>query len=83
MMLPPLNSLPREGLVVFMAAEACLTARKQLVIGQRTEQANAEGTHESAFTRMTSMNCSGVMSQSGVAVAMPALAKKTSSRPSS
>lgn len=44
MMLPPLNSLPREGLVVFMAAEACLTARKQLVIGQRTQQANAEGT---------------------------------------
>ena len=30
MMLPPLDSFPREGLVFNMAADACLTARKQL-----------------------------------------------------
>jgi len=56
MMLPPPNSFPRDGFGFFISADAYLIARK----------------HESEFMRMTSLNCSTVISDRTLPVAMPA-----------
>ena len=37
MILPPLNSLPRDGFVFFIAAEPCFTARKHLQVDSATD----------------------------------------------
>ena len=58
MMLPPLYSLPRDGFVCFIAAEACLTASRHL--GTTQPKASSDDdivTHDSELTRIVSMNC--------------------------
>ena len=73
MMLPPLKSLPREGLTFFIASEPYLTANKHLIEAkpQRRMPQNIF-THERALIRMDSMNSFESMSVKNLPEAQPA-----------
>ena len=73
MMLPLLCSLPREGLVFFIASEACLTARKHLQKESAVRQSEPyDVTYESALIRILSINNFESMSARNLLDAKPA-----------
>lgn len=79
MMLPPLNSLPFIAFVCFIAFDACWIATKalersvsQLFYGAEVK---VHKTYESAFTLMTFMKVSFVVSSNVSLLAIPAYSK--------
>lgn len=77
MMLPPDSSLPLDGFTFFIAAEACLTARKHLVlIVSYHYQIWPRITYESALILIFSMNSAAEMSARSFIVATPAFKER-------
>jgi hypothetical protein len=74
--LPPLNSFPLEGLVTFIAADACRMARNTLEISWISDiilvKHMWQQTHDKALTRMTFMKVFAVVLSKGSLVAIPA-----------
>jgi hypothetical protein len=74
MILPPLDSFPLDGLVTFIAADACCMARNTLAVSWTSDNTCIKGqrAHDNALTRMIFMKVSAVVLSNGSLDAIPA-----------